>query len=776
MNKSPIPIPWLLTPRYSRILSPSKVSSLPALSTSLLNKASWQSNIDKGKARSFMDALSSPRDAFIITTIARAVAASGVESIRGVSFSWKAASSSKPKAVVNFLTSASDVFDMIFLSNGLPGVHRNISSIDKEVLHPDIIEKFTNAKDTLISTPDSKDVLFKHKKLVVKRARIVDTWSVWDSTNTPIDDLSSSSRLKVREIGRSANVEISPSIPIGGGIFGFIQRTARTFFHFHGLQPLYRAAGQVTVAFVCSSLNNSQEGKETVSSQDNDMSSSDKDTSPTETKSKLIDQKNDVDSNDESIEYDSPLLSTSEIGKTSTDEIVHTLTFEAQVASTSASSSFSLLRYLWGDRVISVSGWRIVDIDGHFAEKEGHTTLSFSPLITRVRDITWRRAKLEMQECVDAVSDEAIFHGHVEALASRLLLVIQNLTLQVRLSDIGRNWWEKETSQRLGKRSISAAALPLQGILTHLRSAASELAEVQTNPPWSKRLSDETTEETLILRKNVVTINERIKKEVTDEKDKVKDTDPSVLSSSDIEILAKFLEKEGHIASLIAFTQLTPSAGWAVAAYSAIRHRVGKTMGELAGRRMDVEILYQVGIRGLIVLIEAIMDQLEIQLSKQEELKELIMTTTTTIDKDTINIKKDEEIKRDTNLSNTDSTVRRIQVDTSTDDVTLKSLLLARDAIETLSNLGILQDPSSMSMGVAVSSSQEIPPGKEEIEGEGEGEGEEKGTKKEALLSPQEKAKVAQIKLVEEIEQTSNKVIDLMKEMKKRGWLQVTTV
>jgi hypothetical protein len=79
-----------------------------------------------------------------------------------------------------------------------------------------------------------------------------------------------------------------------------------------------------------------------------------------------------------------------------------------------------------------------------------------------------------------------------------------------------------------------------------------------------------------------------------------------------------------------------------------------------------------------------------------------------------------------------------------------------------------------MSMGVAVSSSQEIPSGKEEMEGEEQGE--EKGTKKTILLSPQEKAKAAQIKLVEEIEQTSNKVIDLMKEMKKRGWLQVTTV
>lgn len=772
-----LPIPWLLTPRYARVLSPRMVTSLPLINTNLLNKASWQSNNDKGRARSFMDALSSPRDAFILTTIARAAAATSdsSSSVKGVSISWKAAATTRPKSLISFLTSASEVFEMLFLSNGLPVRDRELSPIDYEIIHSEIIERF---KDSTFPKFESQ----VKKKLVVKRARIVDTWSVWDSTNTPIDDLSSSGRLKVREIGRSANVEVSPTSSSVGGFFGFIQRTARTFFHFHGLQPLNRAVGQVTVAFVCGVtpplVDNNVENKSTTSFSHR-VTDDASDIKNTETPSSSIDSKSSSSSSSltESEEKRKHLSNSS---SDDDDEEVHTLTFEAQISTTASSSSFSLFRYLWGDRVVCTSGWRIVDIDGHFAAREGHTHLSFSPLLSRVRDITWRRAKLEMQECVDAVADEATFHAHVETLASRMVELTLALTAGVKSSAVGMNWWTNGSSERLGKRSISAAALPLQGILSHLKSAAGELADVQTNPPWAKRLTEEEEEENREgggggigggETKNSISETDYSKKVLGNKikSDNVDDDDASdAKSASDSELLDKFLGKEGHIASLIAFTQLTPSAGWAVAAYAAIRHRVGKTMGELAGRRMDVEILYQVGVRGLIVLIEALMDHLEMQIEIHNKNEKTEKKDDSSADSSST--------AASSSKSSNEKVFEKLTIDPSTEDSTLKSLLSAREAVEALTNLSILQDPSSMSMGVAVSSSQEVvsPTSSKDESSEQQADDDNDGvtSKKSKALSPQDKAKAAQVKLVDEIEKTSKTVLHLMTEMKTRGWLR----
>jgi len=401
-----------------------------------------------------------------------------------------------------------------------------------------------------------------------------------------------------------------------------------------------------------------------------------------------------------------------------------------------------------------------------------------------------------MQECVDAVADEAAFHAHVETLASRMVKLTLALTAGVKSSAVGMNWWNNGASERLGKRSISAAALPLQGILSHLKSAAGELADVQTNPPWAKRLAEEEEEDKREGggggTKNSIAESDDTKKVLGNKVKSDNDGDDAsgAKLASDFELLDKFMGKEGHIASLIAFTQLTPSAGWAVAAYAAIRHRVGKTMGELAGRRMDVEILYQVGVRGMIVLIEAVMDHLEVQIEihnknektekKDDSSAESSSSATTATA--TSASESSSSTTSSSKSSSSEKVFEKLTIDPLTEDSALKSLLSAREAVEALTNLSILQDPSSMSMGVAVSSSQEVvsptsskdESGEQQEGGGADNDNDGVANKKSKALSPQDKAKAAQVKLIDEIEKTSKIVLHLMTEMESRGWMGKT--
>ena len=84
-----------------------------------------------------------------------------------------------------------------------------------------------------------------------------------------------------------------------------------------------------------------------------------------------------------------------------------------------------------------------------------------------------------------------------------------------------------------------------------------------------------------------------------------------------------------------------------------------------------------------------------------------------------------------------------------------------------------------MSMGVAVSSSQEVvsPTSSKDESGEQQGADDDNdgvANKKSKALSPQDKAKAAQVKLIDEIEKTSKIVLHLMTEMESRGWMNKT--
>jgi hypothetical protein len=83
-------------------------------------------------------------------------------------------------------------------------------------------------------------------------------------------------------------------------------------------------------------------------------------------------------------------------------------------------------------------------------------------------------------------------------------------------------------------------------------------------------------------------------------------------------------------------------------------------------------------------------------------------------------------------------------------------------------------------MGVVVTSSQEVSKNESSSSSDDESGNNDnsssddngiKGKKKAKPMSPQDKAKAAQVSLIDEIETTSKKVIELMIELKSLGWL-----
>lgn len=347
---------WGLIQRYQKVLTPHKVlHELPSVTLhGILSRASWQRNRSRGEAKSFLNSIAAlPRDLSLLDRLAVYTQYSGPEANKVIQ-SLAEANSANQGAITNtavyrgkditsehtlaskgdisvdvgtvsppvqqLLDSTIDVFKMLF-GSGVPGVHRELTSEDEELLHDSLLEYIRAMKPSksISNKPYIKEVL---------AARIVDSFFVVDGrirrkpvgvrAYKSLEDIKSKSSIFVPKINARGN-----SVAIYDNVksLPLLVRFPYKYFHFFGIRTPRRIAGQVTVAFACRT---SGEVQEPETNGDSNVS-------------------------------------------------VHTLTLEASIAVPSAENPYRgpYIRMLFPETLRIQDGWRVVDIDGHMTTLQG---------------------------------------------------------------------------------------------------------------------------------------------------------------------------------------------------------------------------------------------------------------------------------------------------------------------------------------------------------------------------------------------------------------------
>lgn len=674
--------PWGLTERYARHLPPARFDVLPDYSPlGVLDKAAWQRNEDLQCARNFLDPLITPRDEYITDLMSRvtvgdeagsastttskvgpdqpeadkstgavrrrsrsgagasstipnsepellaasqardarraahraANASSGDESIGTRRESWTMRGSGSSKAIRQFLEVSTDVFRSTFIrkSSGhgqvpalsLPGIHRVVDDNDRHLFHPEIIAAFESAAK-ISSTAQQKTPLSAHRRIVdVKKAAIVDSWCAWDET---LSDSDITDREAVAsQVGHSAVIE-SSSVAEGSG--GLLLRLARRFFHYYQLKPVRRVHAQVTVAYLCE-----LEGDTAASDQ-----------AGLEPKSCAV-----ASATTSAGPSSSSTASAKAVGNNKlphTNLAVHTVTFEAQ-ARVAHEVPWQLLRFALPQKITLESGWRIVDVDGHWAEKEGHTNLTFSSLIPAARDLSFKTARLEMQDAVDAVHEEIVVYQHMLSVATTIETDFHNVLKQLHSTPGGRQLLDVPSPDQFEGRSINDISGIQLAVNHYLKENADDLSDAVNSPPWKKRLAREIADEAAGKVWSLPAVEQAARARpleppsstaATSAPQGASDAAASAHSNAEstpfdisVAVRAAIHEYPAPIVAVEAVAEDGIIRSLGIAAYVAMRGRLLQSMGEIGVRRTDVFVLYELTSRMSTMVLVAVVEQCE---------------------------------------------------------------------------------------------------------------------------------------------------------------------
>jgi hypothetical protein len=549
-------------------------------------------------------------------------------------------------SLVRLLSSSTDAFRLLF-AEGMPHVHRPLNAeVDEAMLHPDILSRLKRVREGLDKAanlppqspssppfPAAGRVRISH----VAAARIVDAWSAWDCVGDD-SDINDGVSVVAKEMGHSVVLRSAADEEDGDsggglasllrlGLSGTLLRFASRFVHFYGLIPPKRVHTQVTVAYLCAEERlASPNGTYTrvgatvpaealvAASSSAAAAAGGGAATPAEAAPISLPQF--------SAPHLSPQLRALLLSDPSAPFTVHTVTYEAH-ARIAQEYPFPLLAYLLPQTLAPSAGWRVVDIDGHWAAAKGHAEPSFSPILPRARQLAWRRAALEMRAVEEQAGETARMFGRVAESAAGMAADVRALRDAFAASPAGRRVLDAPEASFAGLTPRESIARFL-AVLAHATRAAADLQDAGAgNSPWTKRAGAEKEAEGAGAGAGAgagegkglaawrVDNDPALAWQRRGATGGVVDagaTGPAAVAGEGVDF-ARFPDA---MAALDAFLELSPNAQkWAAAAYKAVRGRVAHSMGELQGLQMDVDTLYKVAARAAQILLSVAFDAID---------------------------------------------------------------------------------------------------------------------------------------------------------------------
>jgi hypothetical protein len=424
-----------------------------------------------------------------------------------------------------FLASSTDLFSHVF-SRGLRGVLKDISergesnALLQELTHEKIYSKLVKLAEQKHSAVETD--------VQVIAARIVDFQAVWDGS-TRAEDVESGN-YGARELGHTITIHSKV-------ISGLITRLLSNVMHAFQMQPVRQLTARATVAFVCVEK---QDGEAMGQSLPEGLFESG-DAAPQGVKAATEDDKNHkgirrkravqtgkaeaaaastdaiADGEDTGVpplvaqrlssalperilhvvpllvRCSGPISEAVEMGSgrdasTGVKATVHTITFEAS-GKASHDYAFKPLRYLLPAPPKCTQGWKIVDIDGHFAREP----VTFSPTWATLTQKAQERTIWEMENAVEGTLPGGMDTVHnMGKLSSQLDRITKSLSITYDLIHAS-NASAKEVSnagiKRSPERSVASLMPPVVELLAFASAFAGEVGKSSSTTPWAARVA-----------------------------------------------------------------------------------------------------------------------------------------------------------------------------------------------------------------------------------------------------------------------------------------------
>lgn len=661
-SNTPNPSPWGLSPQYARVLSRLRVKQLPDVTPlGVLSLPPWQRNRETQIARSYVDAISTPRDEYVLEIIAgillgpedRAAAAaaagrsaedeaaqrstrrrrSRAPAAAAAAAANKAAAEpatgeregegevggdvvepdavgkrtqllDAPSRTLQRLLEASKAAFLALAEEGLPHVHRPVRKDDGELVHDQLLSRWEQwrARADMQHASSSKS----SNNNSGNSGNSSTTQHSSSSGVLPGIRIESIEAAKIVDMYTVYDATLRPEDWSEGG--AWVREAGHSAvirsvgddggFLFRFLQRFAHYYGLTPWRRIHGQFTVAYLCRETQTGIDSSSSES------TTGSSSSGNGNSASDSN----------------GKGNRPLTVHTVTYEGAVATT-WEPPHPVLRFFLPQVVAPEQGWKVVDVDG-WAVSDGFPDLTTSSMLQRARQMAVSTAAAEAVEMVDAVRGRAPLYRQIAAGGAALDRGATALVAALHATPAGRRMLDQQSKLLQDARLGDVAAASLVTCRA-LYVAADALAVVDSRPPWVSRLERQAAEEAAgrVITSAAVSAG-FASLPLSGVKPFSVPLPPSPTSDSeagDATVSRLVAAAGGDMQSWLARAQgmsmgkalrtldaAFPRSPWGLQMYLLLRAKAGQMAGEVTGLEADAEVLYFFSPRSSLVLCTAL--------------------------------------------------------------------------------------------------------------------------------------------------------------------------